>query len=91
MVQTLKSLPANAGDQGSIPGSGRSPGGGNGNHSSILAWRIPWRGTWCATFHEVAKSRTWLNSIHTHINKYKAAKNSSRTVTLLRLSKSLDN
>ena len=25
-----------------IPGSGRSPGGGNGNHSSIIAWRIPW-------------------------------------------------
>ena len=32
----------NAGDQGSIPGSGRSPGEGNGNHSSILAWKIPW-------------------------------------------------
>ena len=28
-------------DTGSIPGSGRSPGGGNGNHSSFLAWRIP--------------------------------------------------
>ena len=28
---------------GSIPGSGRSPGGENGKtHSSILAWRIPW-------------------------------------------------
>ena len=36
---------ANAGDVrdvGSIPGSGRSPGGGNGNHFSILAWRTPW-------------------------------------------------
>ena len=31
----------NAGDTGSIPGSGRSPGEGNGN-SSILAWKIPW-------------------------------------------------
>ena len=31
------------GDTGSIPGSGRSPGDGNGN-SSILAWRIPWTG-----------------------------------------------
>ena len=29
-------------DPGSIPGSGRSPGGGNGNHSSILAWEMPW-------------------------------------------------
>ena len=32
----------NAGDLGSIPGLERSPGGGNGNHSCILAWRIPW-------------------------------------------------
>ena len=32
----------NAGDSGSIPGSVRSPGEGNGNHSSVLAWRIPW-------------------------------------------------
>ena len=37
-----KNLPANAGDAGDmglIPGSGRSPRGGNG---SILAWKIPW-------------------------------------------------
>ena len=35
---------ANAGDArdvGLIPGLGRSPGEGNGNHSSILAWKIP--------------------------------------------------
>ena len=31
-----------AGDSGSIPGPGRSPGEGHGNHSSILTWRIPW-------------------------------------------------
>ena len=40
----VKKLPANAGDirdMGSIPGSGRSPGGGMATHSSILAWRIP--------------------------------------------------
>ena len=29
-------------DTGSIPGSRRSPGEGNGNHSHILAWEIPW-------------------------------------------------
>ena len=29
-------------DQGSIPGSGTSPGEGNSYHASILAWRIPW-------------------------------------------------
>ena len=38
----VKNPPANAGDIGSIPGPGRSPGGGNGHHSSTLAWRIPW-------------------------------------------------
>ena len=32
----------NAGDLGLIPGSGRSPGEGNGNSSNILAWRVPW-------------------------------------------------
>ena len=34
----------NAGDLGSVPGVGKSPGEGNGNatHSSIFAWRIPW-------------------------------------------------
>ena len=30
------------GDMGLIPEWGRSPGEGNGTHSSILAWRIPW-------------------------------------------------
>ena len=40
-----KNLPASAGDEGDpgvIPGSGRSPEGGNGTHSTILAWEIPW-------------------------------------------------
>ena len=34
----VQNLPANAGDMGSIPGSGRSPGEGYGNHSSIIPW-----------------------------------------------------
>ena len=45
MAQWIKKLLVNAGDTGdlgSIPGPGRSPGGGRGNHSSILIWRIPW-------------------------------------------------
>ena len=37
------SVVKNLRDVGSIPGWGRSPEGGNGNHSSILAWKIPWR------------------------------------------------
>ena len=38
----MKNPPANARDAGSIPGSGRFPGVGNGYHSSILVWKIPW-------------------------------------------------
>ena len=41
----VKNLLASAGDirdKGSIPESGRPPGGGHGNPSSVLAWRIPW-------------------------------------------------
>ena len=37
--------PANAGDirdAGLFLGWGRSPGGGPGTHSGIVAWRIPW-------------------------------------------------
>ena len=37
-----KESACNAGDLGSIPGSGRSPEEGNGIRSSILAWIIPW-------------------------------------------------
>ena len=37
-----KESACNAGDLGSIPGSGISPGEGMATRSSILAWRIPW-------------------------------------------------
>ena len=47
----------NAGDMGSIPGSGSSPGEGNGNplQYSCLGNAID-RGTWWAIVHEVVKS-----------------------------------
>ena len=58
----VKNLPANAGDAGSIPWLGRSPGGGNKTHYSILAWEIPWTEvTWWAAVHRVAKSWTQLS------------------------------
>ena len=38
----VKVSACNAGDLGLIPGSGRSPGEGNGNPLQYLAWRIPW-------------------------------------------------
>ena len=56
----VKNLPANAGtagDVGLIPGSGRAPGGGNGNplqHSCL--GNLMERGAWWATVHEVVKS-----------------------------------
>ena len=41
VTQTVEAT-CNVGDLASMPGLGRSPGGGNGNHSSILGLRIPW-------------------------------------------------
>ena len=48
----VKNLPANAEDAGSIPGSGRSPGGGNGNPLQYSCLQNPTdRGAWQATVH----------------------------------------
>ena len=62
VAPVVKNLPANAGDlrdAGSIPGSGRSPGEGNGNpfQYSCLENSTD-RGAWRATVHGVAKSWT---------------------------------
>ena len=38
----VKNPPANAGDSSSIPGSGRSPGEGNGNPLEYYCLEIPW-------------------------------------------------
>ena len=40
--QTVRNPPANEGDSGSIPKSGRFPGEEMASHSSTLTWRIPW-------------------------------------------------
>ena len=49
----------NAGDLGSIPGSGSSPGEGNGNPLQYSCLENPMDGgTWQATVHAVAKS--WI-------------------------------
>ena len=42
MVKNPRATAGGARDTGSIPGSGRSPRVGNGTHSSILVWKIPW-------------------------------------------------
>ena len=63
----VKNLPANAGDTrdaGSIPGSGRSPGGGNGNPFQYSCLENPIdRGAWWATAHGVTELDT---TEHTH-------------------------
>ena len=57
----VKNLPANVGDlkdTGSIPGSGRSPGGGHGNPLKYSCLENPMdRGAWRATVRKVTKSR----------------------------------
>ena len=57
-----KESACNAGDLGSIPGSGRSPGEGHGNPLQCFCLENPiGRGAWQATDHGVAKSQTRLS------------------------------
>ena len=54
-----KESACNAGDPGSIPGSGRSPGEENGNPLQYSCLGNPMdRGTWWATVHGVTESQT---------------------------------
>ena len=58
----VKESACNAGDLGSIPGLGRSPGEGNGNPLHYSGLENPMdRGAWWATVHGFAKSRTRLS------------------------------
>ena len=46
MVLVVKNPPENeedVKDVGLIPGLGRAPGEGTATHTSVLAWRIPWK------------------------------------------------
>ena len=60
----IKNLLVNVGDSGdtcSIPGLGRSPGGGNGNPLQYSCLENPMdRGAWRATVHKVVKGQTGL-------------------------------
>ena len=52
----VKNLPANAGDVGSIPALGKSPGEGKWQPTPVfLPGKSMERGAWWATVHEVAK------------------------------------
>ena len=65
-VSVVKNPPANVGDRGSIPGSGRSAGEGNGNPPRYSCLENPMdRGAWRATVHGVTKelgTTLWWNN-----------------------------
>ena len=61
MVKNLPADAVDAGDMGSIPGLGRSPGGGKGNSLQHSYLENPKnRGAWQATVHSIAKNQTQL-------------------------------
>ena len=65
MRLVVKNLPANAGDtrDALIPGSGRSPGGGNDDPLQYSCLGNPIDGgAWRATIHGAAKCQTWLSA-----------------------------
>ena len=63
MVLVVQNPPTSAGDEGSIPGSGRSSGGGNSNPLQYSCLENPMdRGVWQATVYEATKSRTRLSA-----------------------------
>ena len=74
----VKNQPANAGnirDRGSIPGLGRSPGGGNGNPLQYSCQDNPMdREAWQATVFGVRKSRTRLSK-HCRLSKENPIRN----------------
>ena len=60
----VKNLSANAGDLGSIPGLGRSPGVGNGNPLQYSYLENPMdRGAWRAIIHRIAQSQSQLSDL----------------------------
>ena len=79
-VAVVKNLPASARDEGSIPGSGRSPGEGHGYslRYSCLENSMD-RGAWWATVHGTTESWTWLNA-HTHTLRPQLAEESMKTL-----------
>ena len=62
--RVVKNPPASGGDArdvGSVPGSGRSPGGGHGDPPQYSCLENPMgRGAWQATVHRVTKNQTRL-------------------------------
>ena len=65
-----KETACNAGDSGSVPGSGRFHGGGHGYPLQDPCLENPMdRGIWLATVHRVAISWTCLSKPHLHFHR----------------------
>ena len=58
----VKNPPANAGDAGSTPGSGRSPGERNGNPLQYSCLENPKDRVWRATVHGLTKSQAQFSN-----------------------------
>ena len=70
MGSAVKNLSASAGDVGSTPGLGRSPGEGNGNPLQYSCLGNPMdRGAWWATVHGVTESDTTDSQLTEHAGK----------------------
>ena len=72
-VSVVKNLSASVRDVGSIPGSGRSPGGGNGNPLQYSCWENPTdRGTQWATVDECLKESDMIEQLSTRLRRASA-------------------
>ena len=80
-----KASARNAGDPGSIPGSGRSAGEGNGNplQHSCLENSMD-GGTWWATVHGVAKSQKRLSDFTKHVRARSTSSNVSWILDMIK-------
>ena len=82
----VKNMPANVGDKGdagSVPGSGRSPGGGHGCPLQYSCLENPMdRGAWEATVHRVTKNQTKLKQLSTHAHKEQKSRHFENEVQL---------
>ena len=68
VVKNPSANAGDAGDTGSIPASGRSPGGRNGNPLLYSCWESPMdRGAWWATVHGVTKELDMIEHTLTQV------------------------
>ena len=90
-IKKKKKSACNAGDVGSIPGSGRSSEGGNGNPFQYSCQENPIeRGAWQVIVHRVSKTQTQLKRLSTWlciVSKQNLRKNQD---TILHFSKQLE-